>query len=316
MKDDDVIQWRFGNENSLIAEINKRADRIAVYDDVPDGRFWNRLKLDKQTGSLTITNIRTELSGLYKLQINSVIKSFSLTVIGLLSFTRPRKSVSVKEGDSVIFRIDFLKILDNDVIQWRFKNTLIAEINKRADRITVNDDVLDGRFRDRLKLDNQTGSLTITNTRTEHAGVYLLQIHHTRVDFYLTVYNEVSVKKGDSVTLNSGLTEMKDDDVIQWRFGYNNTLIAEINKRFNSFTVYDDVLDGRFRDRLKLNNQTGSLTITNITTEHGGVYELQINSVRKRFLLTVYCELNIGLIYFIYCSIEVNLKKYQITFND
>ncbi|XDV22894.1 hypothetical protein PO909_027664, partial [Leuciscus waleckii] len=69
--------------------------------------------------------------------------------------------------------------------------------------------------------------------------------------------------EGDSVSLNSGLTEMKDDDVIQWRFGDENTVIAEINVTAGRITVYDDVLDGRFRDRLKLDNQTGSLTITN-----------------------------------------------------
>ncbi|KAL0161616.1 hypothetical protein M9458_045341, partial [Cirrhinus mrigala] len=53
-------------------------------------------------------------------------------------------------------------------------------------------------------------------------------------------------------------------------------------------TVYDDVLDGRFRNRLRLDKQTGSLTITDITAEHTGDYELQINSVTKCFLLTVY----------------------------
>ncbi|KAK9968934.1 hypothetical protein ABG768_027151, partial [Culter alburnus] len=77
-----------------------------------------------------------------------------------------------------------------------------------------------------------------------------------------------------------------DDDVIQWRFG--NTLIAEINKREDRITVYDDVLDGRFRDRLKLDNQTGSLTITDITTEHSREYELLINSVKKSFFLFVF----------------------------
>ncbi|XDV22754.1 hypothetical protein PO909_027587, partial [Leuciscus waleckii] len=68
----------------------------------------------------------------------------------------------------------------------------------------------------------------------------------------------VSMIEGHSVTLNSDLTEMKDDDVIQWRFGDENTLIAEINVTADRITVYDDVLDGRFRDRLKLDNQTGS----------------------------------------------------------
>ncbi|KTF78910.1 hypothetical protein cypCar_00034325 [Cyprinus carpio] len=56
----------------------------------------------------------------------------------------------------------------------------------------------------------------------------------------------------------------------------------------DSMTVYDNGTDGRFRDRLKLDDQTGSLTITNITTEHTGHYQLQINSVIKNFSLTVY----------------------------
>ncbi|XDV22774.1 hypothetical protein PO909_027595 [Leuciscus waleckii] len=98
----------------------------------------------------------------------------------------------------------------------------------------------------------------------------------------------VSVREGHFVTLNSDLTEMKDDDVIQWKFGDENTLIAEINVTADRITVYDDVLDGRFRDRLKLDNQTGSLTITNTRREHAGEYKLQINSEIKRFRL--YCE--------------------------
>ncbi|XP_039538298.1 uncharacterized protein LOC120486366 [Pimephales promelas] len=282
IKDDDVIQWRFGDEDTLIAEINVTADRFTVYDDVLDGRFRDRLKLDNQTGSLTITHITTEHDGRYELQINSEIKSFRVNVDGAVRDFRPLP-VSVMEGDSVSLKSD-TKIKDDDVIQWRFEdeNTLIAEINKRADRITVYDDVLDGRFRDRLKLDNQTGSLTITHTTTEHDGDYNLQINRKiRESFRLHVYGLKSVMEGDSVSINSRLTEIKDDDVIQWRF--RNTLIAEINVTADRFTVYDDVLDGRFRDRLKLDNQTGSLTITNTTTEHAGDYHLRINSEIKRF---------------------------------
>ncbi|XDV24111.1 hypothetical protein PO909_028374 [Leuciscus waleckii] len=78
--------------------------------------------------------------------------------------------------------------------------------------------------------------------------------------------------EGDSVTLNSDLTEI-DDDQILWRFGDENT---EISVMADRITVYDDVPDGRFRDRLKLDDQTGSLTITNTTTEHAGDYTLQI----------------------------------------
>jgi len=104
--------------------------------------------------------------------------------------------------------------------------------------------------------------------------------------------DSVSVKEGDSITLDSDLTEMKDDDEIQWRFGDDEkTLIAEINKQDDRITVYDDVLDGRFRDRLKLDNQTGSLTITNTTMKHAGRFELQTNYKSVNFYLAVIGEL-------------------------
>ncbi|XP_067266349.1 uncharacterized protein [Chanodichthys erythropterus] len=287
MKDDDVIQWRFGSEDTLIALINKRADRITVYDDVLDGRFRDRLKLDNQTESLTITNFTTEHAGDYVLLINSVKKTFRLNVF------ENTKKLTVKEGDSVTLNSDLTEMKDDDVIQWRFRNTLIAEINVTADRITVYDDVLDGRFRDRLKLDKQTGSLTITDTRTEHAGDYVLEINSVRKFFILFVFDEISVKEGDSVTLNSDLTEMKNGDRAHWWFSTEITLIAEINKRVDRITVYDDVLDGRFRDRLKLDNQTGSLTITDITTEHTGDYKLEINREWKIFILNVFVTISV-----------------------
>ncbi|XP_056109153.1 SLAM family member 9-like [Rhinichthys klamathensis goyatoka] len=103
--------------------------------------------------------------------------------------------------------------------------------------------------------------------------------------------------EGDSVSLNSDLTEMMDDDQILWRFGDENTVIAEINVLDDSMTVYDDVPDGRFRDRLKLDNQTGSLTITHTTTEHTGVYKLEmIINLSKSFNLTVYSRLPVPVI--------------------
>ncbi|XP_058616380.1 uncharacterized protein LOC131530247 [Onychostoma macrolepis] len=233
MKDYDQIQWRFGNENTTIAEINKWVDSMIVYDDVLDGRFRDRLKLDNQTGSLTITNTRPEHAGDYELQINNVRKSFPLTVYG-------EKPVSVKIGDSVTLNSGLTEIMEDDQIQWRFsddpnlwwfgyQHILIAESNKRADNMT--DDVLDGRFRDRLKLDNQTGSLTIRNVSILHVGRYKLQTKYIKIDFLCTVYDEISVMEGDSPTLNSHFIEMMDDDEfwrirskvldddqIQWRF--------------------------------------------------------------------------------------------------
>ncbi|XP_077083160.1 uncharacterized protein LOC143736303 [Siphateles boraxobius] len=106
----------------------------------------------------------------------------------------------------------------------------------------------------------------------------------------------VSVMEGDSVSLNSD-TEMMDEDLILWRFGDENTLIAEIDVMADRITVFDDDPDGRFRDRLKLDHQTGSLIITNTRTEHTGVYTLEmIRNLSKSFNLTVYSRLPVPVI--------------------
>ncbi|XP_073700676.1 SLAM family member 5-like [Garra rufa] len=293
VKDDDRIQWMFGSENTLIAEINKRTGSMTVYDDVLDGRFRDRLKLDNQTGSLTITNVRMKQAGRYELKSKSVGRFFNLTVID---------EISMKEGDSVTLDSDLTEIMD-DEIKWTFGrgNTLIAEINKQAKGFTVYDDVLDGRFRDRLKLDEKNGSLTITNITTEHAGVYKVWINSMRLFFFLSVYDEMSVKEGDSVTLNSGLSKTVLEQIF-WMYMNKNTLIAVMNAWSTwSSIVKDDILDGRFRDRLKLDEQTGSLTITNITTEHAGPYFLVIergptNQLFKAFHVSVYTRLSVPVI--------------------
>uniref|UniRef100_A0A8C1UFG1 Ig-like domain-containing protein n=1 Tax=Cyprinus carpio TaxID=7962 RepID=A0A8C1UFG1_CYPCA len=108
----------------------------------------------------------------------------------------------------------------------------------------------------------------------------------------------VSVMEGDSVTLNSDLTEIQKDDLIMWKLGHDNLLIATLNRVSSKMSIYDGP-DGRFRDRLKLNHQTGSLTITNITTTHSGLYTVNILSermIRYRFNVTVYALLPVPVI--------------------
>ncbi len=103
----------------------------------------------------------------------------------------------------------------------------------------------------------------------------------------------VSVMEGDSVTLNPDLTGTQTDDLIMWRFGPNYVLIAKLIKVSSKISIYDDVLDGRFRDRLKLDHQTGSLTITNTRTTDSGLYQIIIKGTKltiNRFNVTVYGE--------------------------
>ncbi|XP_051763502.1 SLAM family member 5-like isoform X2 [Ctenopharyngodon idella] len=109
----------------------------------------------------------------------------------------------------------------------------------------------------------------------------------------------VSVMEGDSVTLYTDLTEIREDDDLLWYFGSEKSLIAKIKKKKQNVSIYDNVNDERFRDRLKLDNQTGSLTITNTRTEHAGVYEVQISGAKrssKTFNLSVYAHLPVPVI--------------------
>ncbi|XDV23594.1 hypothetical protein PO909_028113 [Leuciscus waleckii] len=109
--------------------------------------------------------------------------------------------------------------------------------------------------------------------------------------------DSVSVMEGDSVTLNTDLTEIHEDDDILWTFRHEKSVLAKISRVISS--ISDDGPDERFRDRLKLDNQTGSLTITNTTTEHTGVYKLLISGVKsssKLFNVSVYARLPVPVI--------------------
>ncbi|XP_073700627.1 uncharacterized protein [Garra rufa] len=75
----------------------------------------------------------------------------------------------------------------------------------------------------------------------------------------------VTLMVGDSVTLHTYPTEIQKDDLILWMFG----------------------------DIEKLDHQTGSLTITDITTTDSGPYDLQISSrytVNRRINVTVIAD--------------------------
>ncbi|XP_056109204.1 SLAM family member 9-like [Rhinichthys klamathensis goyatoka] len=111
--------------------------------------------------------------------------------------------------------------------------------------------------------------------------------------------DSVSVMEGDSVTLNTGVTEIQEYEDILWKYGAEKSLIAKINKKKQTVSTYDNVPDGRFRDRLKLDDQTGSLTITHTTTEHTGVYQLEITGATitsKTFNVSVYARLPVPVI--------------------
>nr|XP_055072919.1 uncharacterized protein LOC129452877 [Misgurnus anguillicaudatus] len=300
---DDVIEWRFGDQQDLIAKLNREANKSDLYNGT-DERFSGRLKMNTQTGDLTITNIRSQLTGVYKLEITrDEIKKKTFVVRRVFHPESDQlKSVSVMEEDSVTLLTDVSDIKKYDEILWRLRreNSPLAELNRKTTFFSTYDDVLDGRFKGRLQLDHQTGSLTITNIRNTDSGLYDVEIssssssHTIHQSFTVTVKDKVkieSVMEGDSVTLHTNLTEIQRHNVILWSFATQDTLIAKIDKDVNKTSIYDDVLDGRFRDRLILNDQTGDLTITNVRTDDAGLYELKMSSrrrsIQRRLIVTV-----------------------------
>ncbi|KAL0161267.1 hypothetical protein M9458_044992, partial [Cirrhinus mrigala] len=189
-------------------------------------------------------------------------------------------SVSVTEGDLVTLHTEFER-KHQESIKWYFSSVRIAQISEDLVCTDVQCNEGTERFRDRLKLDHQTGSLTITNITNTDSGEYKLNIisNIDREKIFNVSITDVpaaelyEIKEGESVTLYAGVTK-PPNDVMTWHF--NDTLIAEITGDPSKICTKDQC-NKRFRDRLKLDHQTGSLTITNIRITDSGEYKLKIN---------------------------------------
>ncbi|XDV24074.1 hypothetical protein PO909_028352, partial [Leuciscus waleckii] len=160
----DRVRWYYNDIR--IAQIT--GDQSKICTDVQcNERFRDRLKLDHQTGSLIITNIRNTDDGVYQLKTISDSsdseKIFTVSVHGVSAAEREKmKRKSVNEGESVTLDPGVINN-PNDLMMWYSDDTLLAEITGDQSKICT-DVQCKERFRDRLKLDHQTGSLTITNT--------------------------------------------------------------------------------------------------------------------------------------------------------
>lgn len=94
---------------------------------------------------------------------------------------------------------------------------------------------------------------------------------------------------GNPVTFQTDITELQGDELIVWRFGEEGKLLAKNDLETKSPPIYDT--DERFRHRLELNDQTGSLVIKNTKDTDAGLYTVKINSneqiLYKKFFVTV-----------------------------
>ncbi|KAF4097452.1 uncharacterized protein LOC131530585 isoform X1 [Onychostoma macrolepis] len=223
--------------------------------------------------------------------------SFLVWVLLLVDgvFAIDEVSVSLMVRDSVTLHSGVTEIQRNEKVLWNIQgeHKFLAVINKEDNDISVPGNN-DERFKGRLELDDQTGSLTITDTRITDSRVYELRISssndikHKR--FNVAVHDEMkteSVKEGKSITLHTGVVEIRGYDLILWKF--EDYIMARINRTANRFSLYDSA-HGKFKDRLEL-HQTGSLTIIDTRTTDSGVYHLNMSSsthtVQRTFGVTV-----------------------------
>ncbi|XP_056109103.1 uncharacterized protein LOC130086901 isoform X5 [Rhinichthys klamathensis goyatoka] len=233
--------------------------------------------------------------------MNLLFNSLSVILIflnnGVFGVGSDEVSVSVMEGDSVTLYTG-VKTNQQEDIKWYFKDIRIAQINGDLNKTCTDVQCNEGteRFRGRLKLDHQTGSLTIRNINTIDSGLYELKIISSSSIsgniFNVSVHgvsaaeiDELKKNKGESITFDPPV-ERKPSDVMMWYF--NDILIAEIsvdpNKTCTDVQCEDG--DGRFRDRLKLDHQTGSLIITHTRNTDSGEYKLQIIINNSSFSIT------------------------------
>uniref|UniRef100_A0A8C1YFF5 Immunoglobulin domain-containing protein n=1 Tax=Cyprinus carpio TaxID=7962 RepID=A0A8C1YFF5_CYPCA len=316
INNDDTLLWVFGPKEYVISQITRKNDLTSFFV-TDDERFRGRLQVDQKIGSLTIRNTRITHSGQYKLTISrekTTTKIFSVTIFGVVNETDGMKSVSVMEGDSVTLHTD-AEIHTDDLIVWRFgdKGILLAKLDVGTNESSLND--ADERFKDRLQL-NQTGSLTIKNTRTEHTGLYEVQIRGSessqRFLLSVTALPDPGLSPGLIVGIAAAvllfLTAVVAVVVIYYchKFSEPKKQVVRtepvksgdfVTLNIDSEIKSDDLIlwtfgaknclvvkvdsgtttiSENFIGRLQLDHQSGSLTIRNTRTTDSGVYKLQI----------------------------------------
>ncbi|ROL42038.1 hypothetical protein DPX16_1943 [Anabarilius grahami] len=267
----DEIFWMFGHDNWLLDKNTE--EKCEEESEYSDSIFKPKVDFNRQTGDLTIKETETDHAGKYKLKIirngKASFKIFTVTVSGQVY-------KSVLKGRPVTLKYN-TEIQKDDKIQWKFGEKLIAEMTEKDPE---NPQWTDDEFRDQMKLDPQTGSLFIQQTRPEHSGLYKLEIinrdYSTFRLFRLIVWDEqksVPVMMEADVTLHVN-TEIQTGDKIFWMFGHDNRLVDKNTEE--KCEEESECSDDRFINKVDLDHQTGDLTIKKIRTIHAGDYKLKI----------------------------------------
>ncbi|XP_043079806.1 uncharacterized protein LOC122328166 [Puntigrus tetrazona] len=191
---DVTIKWCYETDDNLLAELNRGTKRTW---ECADGRFRSKLKLE-ENGDLTISNIRTIHSGLYKLKISSRGKenNYKRYIV-----TISVKSLSATAGGSLQTHA---QIQSGDLILWTLGAENVLIVKKDRETTTVNE-----RFRGRLRLGKSTASLNIADVTNTDSGHYKLQIVNTKKTTFRRI--NVTVTENQASQLDSDVMLMLED---------------------------------------------------------------------------------------------------------
>ncbi|XP_073669659.1 hemicentin-1-like isoform X2 [Paramisgurnus dabryanus] len=151
----DDVQWKFNGN---------------IFANLTHSTITN-MDVNSTNAMLNINNISPDQSGEYEVRINGsgfiIHRTFRVRAV-----TDEVESLSVMKEETVTLNTK-VKTQAGDVIEWKFKNTPIAKMDRRID--PQPDPALDGRFRDRLDV-NSRGYLIITHIKTNESGFYDVNI--------------------------------------------------------------------------------------------------------------------------------------------
>uniref|UniRef100_A0A9J8D024 Uncharacterized protein n=1 Tax=Cyprinus carpio carpio TaxID=630221 RepID=A0A9J8D024_CYPCA len=145
---------------------------------------WRNIHLKDQTPDLVISNIQSDQTGVYKVEINTISKvlhrKYYIAVgVGV-------KTVSVMERDPVNLDTGVLEIQGYDLILWKTEGNIVAEVNKGTNLFGPKE-LDDLRFSGRLHLHHETGDLTISDSKTTDSGYYHLHMSNSEYTLQRTI---------------------------------------------------------------------------------------------------------------------------------
>ncbi|KAI4894154.1 hypothetical protein NFI96_010644, partial [Prochilodus magdalenae] len=305
------ILWFYGPENIKIVDSQITGGEIIT--DYNRDRFRDRLQLDRNNGSLTIRNISREDSGVYKLQINKKereVRNFSVVVNGPHDPTYSKNQSSQNHNSSqctrLILTFDHKAPVSKPSIINQLENCSVSHREACSPLCTVENgkDVSLSWYEEKGRISSITSTdssehlylpLSITHLNSTYicvaanpvsnqtAQINITEFCHTNAGLLCVAGEFIRLQEleGKTVTIHTGIIGVQSDARIMWFYGPENINSNIVDSRMNNGTAETDYYRDRFRGRLQLDRNSGSLTIRNISRNDSGVYMLEILTKRR-----------------------------------